>query len=373
MIGGNKLKIFIPGNTIAFPISRDNEIMGYSLLEGGEPLLLNDEISSALMSSTENHKEEDIMPRPLHKDIESLLILFPGGIGDVLNIKACIEHMIRCKFYPKLRHIGFVSSLHDKPLLIDGTAETANMLVYNCPIFLRKANFYDAWIAFGTLERQSLERELEDTFSEYLGIESPKKPATLIPNKLTQEVMNEYIVDNNRIKVGIGIYSASHYRSWHPATAVLTAMGLSELGCDSYILGSSTQRLQFTQNNERVSPPDHIYDMSGYMCNNEELVAFASLMDIIISADTALMHIGGCLGKPTLGLFGLTNGKYRTSYYPTVDYIQGEADCAPCLSIANLPTCNEKMCKAIMSINPEEIIAKCQQLLYDISGIKIGT
>jgi ADP-heptose:LPS heptosyltransferase len=92
-------------------------------------------------------------------------------------------------------------------------------------------------------------------------------------------------------------------------------------------------------------------------------VAFTDLMDAVLTVDTAALHIGGVLNKPTLGLFGLSDGSKRTSKYKSVEYIQGDAPCSPCNAIYGGPQCNEKWCIALAAIDPMVAAHKLLEVL----------
>jgi Glycosyltransferase family 9 (heptosyltransferase) len=370
------VKIITPASDLAYPLARGGSVLSYHMLESGEPYLVNALIAELLLQSSPDSKIEDPPEKPLHKEIQSMMIMFPGGLGDILSMKSCLEYMIlgRHLCYPYLNNIGFVSSYEDRELLLDNSTLRDCVAVFDYPIALRRAEQYDAWVSFGAMERQSIEKELQDSFAEVLGIDSPKSPASLTPNPVIKKALRGYIKDTGRIRVGMQIYSAAHYRTWHPANAIMTAIGLTELGCDVYIIGGPSQKLQFTENGVQAGPPENVIDTSGQLKNNEELVGFCSLMDFAITADTALLHIAGCLRLPGLGLFGLTDGAKRTSYYPTISYINGTG-CpdAPCWSVAEHPLCavesREPFCRAMMNFDPHELVDRCEQIMKEASLI----
>ncbi|RLI98073.1 MAG: hypothetical protein DRO99_01615 [Candidatus Aenigmatarchaeota archaeon] len=362
------MKIFIPREQLAYPSGRGPEVASYQLLEADEPYLVNALVAELLQQNSPKSEVRDVALRPPSRDTRKLLILFPGGIGDVLCMKACLQALDEQMPYPSLEEVGFASVREDDWLINDTRFKPFihfTVTVFDYPVSLKMAEYYDSWVSYGTLERQSINRELQDTFAEILGVKPLGRPARLNPDPALQRVLSGYIRDKSRIKVGMQIYSAAHYRSWFPVNAVLTAQELVKMGCDVYILGTPTQRLRFTKDGQPVGPPEHIYDMSGLLRSVKEFIAFASLMDAIITVDTALLHIAGCLYKPTLALFSITHGRYRTSYYPTVEYLQGEADCAPCLNIATLPDCGEKFCKAMVALTPDIVVPKFEQILKE--------
>lgn len=62
----------------------------------------------------------------------------------------------------------------------------------------------------------------------------------------------------------------------------------------------------------------------------EQLICLAAQMDAILAPDSALLHIGGALGVPTVGLFGPTNGPLTTAWYPSAHVVHGRCSHSPC-------------------------------------------
>jgi len=82
----------------------------------------------------------------------------------------------------------------------------------------------------------------------------------------------------------------------------------------------------------------------------EHYMAFLTQLDVLLTCDTGAMHIAGALGVPTLAVFGMTEGSKRTGYYPSVTYLNGQADCSPCERITHDPPCDHEFCMAIANI-----------------------
>ena len=105
--------------------------------------------------------------------------------------------------------------------------------------------------------------------------------------------------------------------------------------------------------------------------NQAEMIALCSIMDYIISPDSAAVHIAGALGKKCLGLFGNMDPYLRIYYYPTVKalYPKNELPCVPCydwinpceyykkLSTPNQPIGGECMRK----LTPERIFQEAKE------------
>ena len=52
--------------------------------------------------------------------------------------------------------------------------------------------------------------------------------------------------------------------------------------------------------------------------------------DAVIAPDSALCHVAGALGLPTVALYGPFPSALRTDNAPSISAIDGKAPCAPC-------------------------------------------
>lgn len=361
------MRVFTPDRCVAYPVMR-SEYMSHRSLRPHEPYLVDDTIAAMLERIAESGQAygtfSEIVPRELVRSTKRLLILCPGGIGDLLCMKTCLGHLPT--WYPNISEVGFVSLQADRQIFKDGVHLPFGLHLFDYPVTMRQAEYYDAWVAFGSQERQSLRKDLIVSFSEQLGMMPPAQfeIVEIRPDPAVVKALRAYIM-SDRPCVAVQIHSAAHYRSWHTGAAFITMNGLVEAGYDCYIIGSSKQRAIFRDEEgvEQTVWGDGIYDMCGLFTTSEEMIAFTELMDGVIAPDSSMLHIGGMLGKPTLGLFGLTGEESRTKYYPTLRTLQGEADCSPCWCITENPTCGHKNCLAMMDIDPIEIVATMVEML----------
>lgn len=94
-----------------------------------------------------------------------------------------------------------------------------------------------------------------------------------------------------------------------------------------------------------------------------ELIALASLSSLVVTSDTGTLHIGGALGKRTIGIFGNIDPATRISYYPSVRAIHpaGELDCIPCWDVHPCTTGGCKDPKCMELLTPEWIMEAVQE------------
>lgn len=333
---------------------------------GVEYVIIDSTLNGFIVS--DRYADVEYLPseHPGH-DVKNLALLFPGGLGDSLSLKACLEQIERNgELYPNLKSIAIFSALDDKDIFLDGAIRKYEIAVLNYPPLRRIIDTFDGVIGFGSIQRESKDDELSDTFADILDIPRPDFHATLRPKGRTKRVWERFF-NNKKKRIGINIFSRAHYRSIPPQLAAKIAFGLTTEGFDVFFFGAKGQRLPFsrTVNGMKLQclPPDGIYDMCGFIDELEEYIAFMDLMDGIICPDTFSLHAAGCLEKPTIALFGLSTATSRSRYYPTVKTIQGEADCSPCNIIASTPDCGYPHCKALMSIDPVYVVNMMKEMV----------
>lgn len=300
-------------------------------------------------------------------DVKRLALLFPGGLGDSVALKACIESIERdSTLYPNLKSITIFSTMGDKDLFLDGAIRKYEIAVLPYPPLRRLLSQFDGVIGFGAIQRQSVNDELTDSFADVLQIPRPTVHATLRPKGRTKRVWENFFSSSNK-RVAINTYSRAHYRSIPPVLSAKIAFGLSKENIDVYLMGSQGQRIPFSRNINgnkiQCMPPPGIYDVAGMCDELEEYIVFMDLMDGIICPDTFALHAAGCLEKPTVALFGLTSSLSRSRYFPTVKVIQGDADCSPCNIIASTPDCGYSHCKAMDSIEPTKVVEMIKEMI----------
>ena len=90
-------------------------------------------------------------------------------------------------------------------------------------------------------------------------------------------------------------------------------------------------------------------NLSPLMKNIKYLIAAVSLVDAVITADTATVHIAGALRKPTVLISGAIDPDLRCETYPTVIPVRpnykGETCTAPCMKHATNEPCGEAKIK----------------------------
>lgn len=85
----------------------------------------------------------------------------------------------------------------------------------------------------------------------------------------------------------------------------------------------------------------------------DEIARIVRGLDAMVAVDSGLLHLAACLGVPTIGIFGPTNGPITCEFYPSVSIVQagqGGTGCfTPCYYAAkpNGYACRKRQCVGI--------------------------
>lgn len=155
------------------------------------------------------------------------------------------------------------------------------------------------------------EKDRTTIFCETAKVE-PSKPK-LWPTPEGLKFASAWLEHHNidlTMAVGLQAMSAEPAKDWIKFQGL--AQVLAEKGLH-VIVFSEIPRPQF-----ETRPNIHV----AHSINIETFIALCFSMQLIITPDSAAFHIGGALGVPTLGLFGLTKGALAKRWYPSAQVIQ---------------------------------------------------
>jgi ADP-heptose:LPS heptosyltransferase len=79
-------------------------------------------------------------------------------------------------------------------------------------------------------------------------------------------------------------------------------------------------------------------------------LSIISQSNLIVGADTGMMHCAAALGKPTLTLFGGTDPNIWKPFSPKSFVINGKSDCSPCYGKQYAINCAKRKCMGAIEI-----------------------
>jgi ADP-heptose:LPS heptosyltransferase len=143
--------------------------------------------------------------------------------------------------------------------------------------------------------------------------------------------------------------------------AVVSALSRNE---NTEILLFGGGQYEITICEEWCNKYPHVKNYAGKLSLNEELSQIKQL-DIMISMDSANMHLASLVGTRVISIWGATHPHagflgWKQSHE---DIIQQDMDCRPCSVYGNKP-CFRKDYACMETIAPEQIIKKISQYVY---------
>ncbi|MFX0084290.1 MAG: glycosyltransferase [Candidatus Hodarchaeota archaeon] len=209
------------------------------------------------------------------------------------------------------------------------------------------------------LEDYSIERNKHhrlDSLAELFSV--ILKDKDLILNLTKEEIENskKYIPKNNKKNIAIMFKSTSHYRNW-PIERFRELVDKLKKKYNVIMLCKDYEPLF-----------DDVYNLSGRLAIRE-LCCVIYLSDLLVSLDTAGIHIAGALDKTCIGLFGNIPAKYRSEYYKNHISIEGSRCRDLCWDMQDrnakfLKMCfNKKIAKCMLDISVTKVYREIRKIL----------
>lgn len=150
----------------------------------------------------------------------------------------------------------------------------------------------------------------------------------------------------------------SFAKRWPYENWLSLARTLVNDGFNVVLLGGLLERKEMDQM-KLCTTIDHVYDFVGKL-NIRESIALLSLADVVVGADTGLMHCAGALDKPSLTLFGCTDPNEYLPYGRYSEYLTAGASCSPCFGTPQSVTCPDFHCMS--AITPDIVMNRIRQI-----------
>lgn len=157
------------------------------------------------------------------------------------------------------------------------------------------------------------------------------------------------------IKTRSGVFN--YAKSWPYNYWKKLAEGLAANGINVILLGGKTERENmgdFHSQNTGIFNYVGITDIKGSL-------SLLNMSDLVVGADTGLMHCAGALGKNSLTLFGCTDYREYLPLGPKSEYISSEEPCSPCFGTEKAVLCKHISCMKRISV--DQVLNKIHRIL----------
>lgn len=178
----------------------------------------------------------------------------------------------------------------------------------------------------------------------------------------------------HRIVFNINASDLSWQRLWPQEYWVGLARILLDTypGVRLYFTGAENERfrVQTITRPLRAGYGKRIVDLSG-KTSVPELLQLLRDADLVISVDSAVMHLAGWAGTPVIGLFGPESPNSTLPIGAPAIGLSASLPCSPCLNLANQKEsrCNDNQCMA--RIYPAQVLTAARKLLHEPERLEI--
>ncbi len=310
------------------------------------------------------------------QDLTNKTIFFwrTGGIGDLLFINPIIRHLKQkypsCKikfacgpqYQSMLQLFDDVDKICDLPFPIDELFSSDYHAIFE-----------------GIIERtkQAQTENAYRLFSKYaLNLDIPTDELHPILKQQNEDETNEckQLLKDNKINkfILIQLNASSPIRTPSPKFwKSLIERLIKEFNDYKIIFIDSPHRgpkIDLFIDNNLNQYKDKVFNFAPHSKTLSKGISMASLSDLIIATDSAMMHIGAALGKKIFGIYGPFPGHIRLSTYNNCDWIESTTDickCAPCFRHGQSPCPNSRNEHSICYdlINIDNAIEKIKNLM----------
>ena len=299
---------------------------------------------------------------------KSILFQRTGGIGDLLFINPILRYLK--ELYPTCKIKMACGPQYQS--MVEQFEEVDQILDLPFPANeLFDANYHA--IFEGVIERT---REAEHVnayrlFSRSLGLSIPDEK--LIPKQSPKDIMiknakstlNDWkMLDDKFVLLQPRASSpirTPNYKIWEKIIEKIVSLGYKVV-----ITDSPHQKEKIDQFILGLKSKNNVFNYAGISKSLDYTIAMASLSEMCISTDSALIHIGASLEKKVFGLYGPFPGSIRMSTYKNCDWIEPKnCQCSPCFRHGHLSCSNSTngMSNCYNMIDMDECYYKIEKLL----------
>lgn len=311
-----------------------------------------------------DHEEAQDFFTSSYKDLR-LLIIRSGGYGDILMLTPALAELQR-------RHPQLQISL--------ATHATAACTLPGIqftpyPVPAETLRTYHAILPLEHLIENDNTHDGPSIFAHALGLHPdpaaqpgfPLRPIYHLTAEATAAAWDRFPKDPRfKHRIGIQINASAANRTYPVNLLQELIEKLLPLQAQIYLFSRPSNDKRASENPAIIMLPN-LQDPPDFA----QSAALLSTMDLLITPDSALMHLGGALSIPTVALFGPFHWRQRTLHCPSIHALQGVAKCSPCHHHytptepypKNQPCAGTRFCHALASLTPDRILQKVKQLL----------
>lgn len=145
-------------------------------------------------------------------------------------------------------------------------------------------------------------------------------------------------------------------KNWSHSKWIELGLMLSKLGYDIILLGGTKEKERFSKlylNNQFIN-------LLG-KCSVKDSISIINKSELVIGADTGMMHCAGVLEIPSLTIFGCTDYREYLPIGKKSYFIKSNRKCSPCFGSDLALTCSHKKCMSEITV--DDVYSKALTIL----------
>ena len=286
-------------------------------------------------------------------DPSKVLLTRGGGFGDLLFLTPLIRSLIKTGVSV---HVCCLKQYRDALSGVDVTWHQYPMSTYDPCVHEMRNIALEGVVEF----TKTPEVYMSDLFAEAAGVElTDGRHLSFAITEEGREWAAEHYPRREAypFRVGIQPRASVPTRSYPHYLMVRAIQLLIQRGAEIAIFG----------NPKSITRQPNSHPAMLYVSEKAETfmqsAAVLAECDAFLGPDSALVHVAGALGKPTVALYGPFPWQARTKYAPSIKALSGALPCAPCYWHGRRSTfplgkpCHKSgKCEALAQIDPERIV-----------------
>lgn len=327
------------------------------------------------------------------EELKTILLIRPGGIGDAVLLIPAIK-TLKAKFPKAIIHVlcekrnsGIFELVKeiDRIFLYDKDLDIFKCLKYRYNVLIDTEQWHRLSAVFGYLTRAEIRigfdtnerrrlftyiipysHEDYEVYSFFHLIEPLiGEIPPFDPNEPFIEVLEDlYPLDLKKINKIIAIFPGAtvNERRWGSKKFGEVAKILSERGFKVLVLGS---KKELEDAEEICSYSSEVINLAG-KTSLPQIASILKRCNLLICADTGLLHIAYAVGTPTVSLFGSGIEKKWAPKGKKHIIINKHLECSPCTRFGYTPKCKKGLlCLSLITVN--DVIKAVEELLTKIN------
>lgn len=186
---------------------------------------------------------------------------------------------------------------------------------------------------------------------------SDKLPQIEIDSQIVKRTRTSFGLDEKRTKIAVFPGASVPEKCWPTRHYIQMCTELEAMDCQIIIVGAALERSVAAEIASSIS----CLNLAG-LTTLEETAAVLGCMDLLVTGDSAMLHLAASLNTSTLSLFGPTCADKWAPRGERHASLKAQLDCMPCSRYGHVPRCPHHV-KCLEELTPEKVLGAAKKLL----------